>query len=300
MAPQKTPEVPRPSASLIVVNSRNEILLVHRNPKSSAFAGMHVFPGGNFDVKQDEDLVQTAIRETFEETGLLLAEASDGKRPNDQELDKARDAVHAQKLLFRDFLAQHRLALDRDALLPFTQWVTPPNVPRRFQTQFYVTFLDSAPASGFAAGDKVERIPTPDGGQEVVAARFVHPAAALRECAARQIALMPPQFYLVTTLAAVLHGDACTAAQREKVRELSQGPFGRLVINPRPLPSAAHDGWSVLTYEGDESRGGAKGRLHRSLVKFVKPGVVSEVVLQRNFDVFTEIEEVHPHGEAKL
>ena len=42
MVAEKTPAVPRPSASLIVVNPRNEILLVHRNPKSSAFAGMHV------------------------------------------------------------------------------------------------------------------------------------------------------------------------------------------------------------------------------------------------------------------
>ena len=40
-APQQVP-VPRPSASLVIVNQRNEILLVERNPKSSAFAGMHV------------------------------------------------------------------------------------------------------------------------------------------------------------------------------------------------------------------------------------------------------------------
>ena len=42
MASQKAPAVPRPSASLIVVNPRNEVLLVHRNPKSGTFAGMHV------------------------------------------------------------------------------------------------------------------------------------------------------------------------------------------------------------------------------------------------------------------
>jgi hypothetical protein len=42
MSNEQKPSVPRPSASLIVVNARNEILLVHRNPKSSAFAGMHV------------------------------------------------------------------------------------------------------------------------------------------------------------------------------------------------------------------------------------------------------------------
>ncbi|KIP12328.1 hypothetical protein PHLGIDRAFT_113803, partial [Phlebiopsis gigantea 11061_1 CR5-6] len=67
------PAVPRPSASLIVINARNEVLLVHRNPRASSFAGMHVFPGGNFDAAQDGDLATTAVRETFEETGLLLA-----------------------------------------------------------------------------------------------------------------------------------------------------------------------------------------------------------------------------------
>lgn len=147
MAPSKAPAVPRPSASLIVVNARNEILFVHRNPKSSAFAGMHVrsvcrdyvrqwsktsqvFPGGNYDSKQDDDLALTAIRETFEETGLLLASSKNGRTPSDDVLDRARDAVHSQKLLFRDFLSQHALTADRHSLMPFTQWITPPNQPR--------------------------------------------------------------------------------------------------------------------------------------------------------------------------
>jgi hypothetical protein len=119
----------------------------------------------------------------------------------------------------------------------------------------------------------VERLPTPDGGyvQEVVAARFVHPQAALEECCAKKIALMPPQFYLITTLAEILEGNSNTIEQREKVTTLSISNFGKLVINPRPL---AHKGaWTTLTYEGDEARGGPKGRLHRALVKFEKQGV---------------------------
>ena len=89
-----------------------------------------MFPGGNFDPKQDQDLVQTAVRETFEETGLLIAVSSDGKLPSDHDLDKAREEVHSQKLHFRDFFAQHYLTLDKELLLPFTEWVTPPNIPR--------------------------------------------------------------------------------------------------------------------------------------------------------------------------
>ncbi|TFY67813.1 hypothetical protein EVJ58_g1372 [Rhodofomes roseus] len=134
---------------------------------------------------------------------------------------------------------------------------------RRFHTQFYVTFLEGAPAGGFTSGGKQERLPTPDGGQEVIAARFVHPQTALAEARANNIVLMPPQVYLLSTLADVLTGNKNTEAQRERIRALSQGVFGQMVVQPRALPQRDEQGRTVLTYQGDEARGGAKGRLHR-------------------------------------
>jgi 8-oxo-dGTP pyrophosphatase MutT (NUDIX family) len=143
---------PRPSASLVVVNERNEILLVHRNPRASSFGGMHVrpfsmsleqtfpklteaslfsngqvFPGGNLDNKQDQSLAVTAIRETFEEAGLLLAS---GSQPPDTLLDEARHEIHQQKLSFHTFLQSNNLQADVASLLPFTQWITPVGPPR--------------------------------------------------------------------------------------------------------------------------------------------------------------------------
>ncbi|KAI0362460.1 hypothetical protein OH77DRAFT_1515702 [Trametes cingulata] len=289
------PAIPRPSASVIVVNPQNEILLVHRNPKSKSFANAHVFPGGNYDEKQDgsQGLAFTAIRELFEESGLLLVHSS-SSMPSNSELDAAREAIHAQKRMFRDFLAQYHLRLNTESLLPFTQWITPP----RFHTQFYVAFLDETRAAGFSHGDKEERLPTPDGGQEVIAARFVHPQRALEEFSAKQISLFPPQFYLLTTLAGILNGTQNTPDQRERVHSLAHGSFGNMVINPRPLPG--HDvkgtGYQVLTYEGDETRGGSPGRLHRSKVWFGPGGAAVGVALERNFDVFSEIE---PHVFSK-
>ena len=72
----------------------------------------------------------TAIRETFEETGLLLATAtseSEVPPPNLSEaaLDASRESIHTGKTLFNDFLKQYALSVDVKALLPFTEWITP-------------------------------------------------------------------------------------------------------------------------------------------------------------------------------
>ncbi|KAF8077780.1 NUDIX hydrolase domain-like protein [Lyophyllum atratum] len=285
-------QVPRPSASVIIVNSRNEILLVHRNPQARHFGGVHVFPGGNLDKKQDDSLAITAIRETFEESGLLLASSASNKAANlsDVILDEARSNIHSQKLNFQTFLSKHQLAPDTNSLLPFTQWITPVNVLRRFHTQFFVAFLPAAPSAGFSSGAKQDRIPKPDGGQEVVSARFLHPEDALAEFREGKVTFMPPQAYLLQTLSEILKGRENTAAQRERVETLSKGLFGRMVINPRRFGTPDDEGRTVLTYEGDETRGGSKGRLHRVVVRANKGGITSEVKLQRNFDIFTEIE----------
>jgi hypothetical protein len=105
-----------------------------------------------------------------------------------------------------------------------------------------------------------------------VAARFVHPQDALAEFREGKIAFMPPQAYILATLAPILQGRINTAMQREHVEVLSRGMFGRMVINPRRLGEDAN-GYTILTFEGDETRGGSKGRLHRVLAKVGKGGV---------------------------
>ncbi|THV03524.1 hypothetical protein K435DRAFT_651163 [Dendrothele bispora CBS 962.96] len=287
-------QVPRPSASLVIINDKDEVLMVQRTLQASAYAGVTVFPGGNYDPKQDSSIKMTAIRETFEESGLLIARpissSSSQKMPSDAELDRARHEIHSNRMLFKDFLDQHGLELDVDSLIPFTEWVTPPDYPRRFHTRFFVTFLPAASSTGFKSGDKRERIPKPDGSQEVVTTRFLHPSVAFSENRASKITFMPPQIYILATIQDVFSTFPDRTTQHAKIRELSGGLFGKMVINPRKMDANANGrGDAVLTYEGDETRGGKKGRLHRSEVKVGKGGV-STVALRRNFDIFTEIE----------
>ncbi|KAJ3822632.1 NUDIX domain-containing protein [Lentinula raphanica] len=296
------PPIPRPSASLVIINERNEVLMVQRNPQARSFAGVTVFPGGNLDKKQDSSLRITAIREAFEESGLLIARPSDNlaRIPSDQVLDEARFEVHGQKTTFEQFMKGNHLTADTDSLLPFTTWITPKEAPRRFYTQFYVTFLPGTSASGFMAGSKQERLPKPDGGQEVITARFVRPEDALAEFNAQKITFMPPQFYILYTLSNILRNHTTTFEERVAVQRLSSGPFGRMTLNPRRLIQPEGSPFTVLTYEGDETRGGSPGRLHRAVVKMGKGGITTAITLHRNFDIFTEIE---PHAfdiSAKL
>jgi len=101
----------------------------------------------------------------------------------------------------------------------------------------------------------------------VIEARFVRPRDALAEHRAKKIALMPPQHYILTTLAELLVGRELTSQQRERVERLAAGAFGRMVVFPRAGKKDAK-GRTPLVYEGDEARGGPKDRLHRSLVLF--------------------------------
>jgi len=103
----------------------------------------------------------------------------------------------------------------------------------------------------------------------------VHPQEALAEHRSKKIALMPPQHYILTTLADLLVGRQ----QRERVEQLSAGSFGRMVICPQAGKRDAN-GRTALVYEGDEARGGPRGRLHRSIV-LVSP----ETKVGRSYDL---------------
>lgn len=120
----------------------------------------------------------------------------------------------------------------------------------------------------------------------MIEARFIHPRNALIEFRERKLNLMPPQYYLLSTLADILQGSTNTLTQREKIQTLSRGLFGKMVITPQRYKKDDGTGRVILTYEGDETRGGSKGRLHRALVKMTKDGVCRFLSFSIDFSIF--------------
>jgi len=115
-----------------------ELLLVHR-PGGADFApGAYVFPGGTVhadDRMWDDEIRAAAVRELFEEAGILLAHDA-----RDDECGKVRHLVGAGESFGRA-LQQLALKPDFDGLAMFARWVTPAQMRRRFDARFYLARL---------------------------------------------------------------------------------------------------------------------------------------------------------------
>ena len=112
-------------ASVLLISPTNQILLLHRVQTSSSFPSAHVFPGGTLSAKHDGEIPApdsplrhedgeayrlAAIRETFEESGILLAKNKKTGRLltelGDEEREEGRKAVHGGKVKFTEWLAE--------------------------------------------------------------------------------------------------------------------------------------------------------------------------------------------------
>lgn len=307
--PKKTIAEPRPSASILLISPSNEILLLHRVRTSSSFPSAHVFPGGNLSASQDGDIPGPsdpkrhidgpayrlgAIRECFEESGILLAKRNDGSGQlldvPEEEREKARKDIHGGKLRFEDWVKAQDGVVDSDSLIPFTRWITPTNIPKRFTTQMYVYFLPLTQVSAKnIKSEAVIPVPTSDGGLEHTAALFASCKTWLEQATRNDIILFPPQYYLMHLLSPFLDVGSKPLSteelqkQRDGVVEFLKGDgdgkgvlWADKVISPVGLLMRKSDGRSVLAVDKpgpelkDSGRGGDEKRV--VLVKFSKEG----------------------------
>ena len=183
-----TPAVPSPAATLVLLRDRPgggvEILLMRRHLKSKFAAGDFVYPGGKIEADDNpedaaawcrglevkdaarrlglEEAPRTAlgywigaIRETFEEAGLLLAVDAEGREVavGAPRFAEYRRACHADNRAFWTMIRTEGLRLTTDRLVYFAHWITPEEQPLRFDTRF---FAAPAPAGQEATGDDYE------------------------------------------------------------------------------------------------------------------------------------------------
>ncbi|KLT42413.1 hypothetical protein CC85DRAFT_308055 [Cutaneotrichosporon oleaginosum] len=283
--PLKAPPVPSPSASIMLLSPTNQLLLLHRVNTSSSFASAHVFPGGNChafhdgpipapdDPKRhlDGDVYKlAAIRETFEESGILLARDAAGKllSLSPEVRAEGRKAVHANKIPFPEWVKQHGGVPDTGGLVPFTRWITPPapHLKKRFTAQMYIYLLPF---------NWVNEVATHDGGLEHTAADFDDVQTWIKKSQDNEIILFSPQAYLINMLGQFFTGAKDYEAQRHRLLEFLQTvptgptdhptakiPWADKVMSPSQLPGVQFaDGRVVIRNDdpGPELRGTERG-----------------------------------------
>jgi len=215
-------------------------LLLQRHARSAFLPGAHVFPGGvveeadyapdmaalchgiSFDqahriirdispLEKSLGFFVAAIREAFEESGILLAH---GQSSIDEgqvmRLGRHRAKVHADPSIFVSRLGDEGLKLATDRLFYFAHWITPEVLPIRFDARFFVAV---APSGQEASPD----------GKETVEARWISPRDALEEHRKGRLQLAPPTFHSLSELAEFRTVDEAIASTHEKRIETRRG-----------------------------------------------------------------------------
>jgi 8-oxo-dGTP pyrophosphatase MutT (NUDIX family) len=217
------PVTPRPSATVLLIRgSKPWELLLMRRPGGADFApDAHVFPGGTIhadDSEAADPIAAAAVRELFEEVGILLARKG-GRFARD------RDSEHVRSLLadgkaFGHALKSLGLEPAHDRLTLLTRWVTPAMMSRRYDARFFLARLPAGQTVRAQEGEVVDWL-------------WIAPRRAL----------VDPKVNLVYATRAVLEtvadiGDAATVfAKARRQREVP-------TFEPQMVQTA--DGWEVV------------------------------------------------------
>lgn len=205
----------RPAATVMLVRDGAdglEVFMMQRTLSAVFARGHYVFPGGKVDDADHGSVFEpicdglddagasarlgiergglawfvAALREVFEEAGVLLARPADGDEvvPLDDPVvadryNIARHAIHDGEISLADFCADERLLLLADRIHLVDHWLTPVGERRRFDTRF---FLAAAPPAQRPLHDD----------KETIASRWVLPADALQMWRRGELQMFPP------------------------------------------------------------------------------------------------------------
>ncbi|MBL7496236.1 NUDIX hydrolase [Frankia sp. CNm7] len=238
-----TPPAPPRHASTVVLlrdapGGGVEAYLVER-ARTMAFAGgVYAFPGGRVDpadgpsggraaplwlgpplaelmrpLEADpglaQALVHAAVRETFEECGVLLAEpagpAGPAPGPADPGWAADRLALERRELGLAELLTRRGLALRADLLAPWARWITPEVEPRRYDTRFFMAALPPGQTPGELSGEADQMV-------------WIRPEEALERHAAGAMGMLPPTAWMLADLLGLASvADVLTTARRREI-----------------------------------------------------------------------------------
>jgi 8-oxo-dGTP pyrophosphatase MutT (NUDIX family) len=246
-----TADKPIKDASTVIVlreaDDGLETFLLCRHHQSGFMGGAHVFPGGKLDPSDKSSVWRTrvdrpieeiaeqlgetdgdvglgllvaAVRETFEEAGVLLASTAAGV-----DLTATRERLLGGAS-FSELASAIDMKIDSTALTPYARWITPEMESHRFDTRFYVAVL---PESQRASHD----------GTETTSAAWLRPAGAIEDMLAGRIKLAPPTVRTLQWLAGFSEAESAVADA------LSRKPP---LVRPRIV--TGNDGW-FLALPGD-------------------------------------------------
>jgi 8-oxo-dGTP pyrophosphatase MutT (NUDIX family) len=202
---------PRPASTVVLTRQGRdglEVYLLKRSGSSRFFPGNYVFPGGAVD-REDLDAAfwqdhvdlgreeiskrlggglseeytfghgVSAIRETFEEAGVLLAHQDEGKREEIERMCRCRSDGGLAKSWLKEWVISEGWLLSFSRLVPWAHWITPEAMKLRFDTRFYVALM---PAGQVCAPDA----------KETTHGLWISPEAALSSNLRREVLLSPP------------------------------------------------------------------------------------------------------------
>jgi 8-oxo-dGTP pyrophosphatase MutT (NUDIX family) len=211
-----------------------EMYLLRRQTSMAFAAGMYVFPGGGVDARDADasiawagpspaqwaerldvaeplarELVSAAVRETFEESGVLLAGSSPSSvvvdvSGDDWEADRVR--LESRELSLAQLLQRRGLVLRTDLLAAWTHWVTPEFEPRRYDTRFFVAALPAGQRTRdiFGEADRVA---------------WMAPQDAVSGVDSGVMAMLPPTYVTCSDLLGFTSGaDVLVAAAGRTIR----------------------------------------------------------------------------------
>ena len=246
----------RPAATVMLIDDRPDlqVFMMERHANTVFAGGMWVFPGGSVDANDDSSEFQAisihrsdaeasklmglqvgglayyiaAIREAFEEAGILLALQKDTFQPLDlsnpdveKRFQQHRNDINDSNRNFIEIIKDENLIMDAGDMHYIARWITPAGPPRRFDARFFIARIPT------------NQTPIHDDG-ELVHSKWISPKEILRRAEAEEMVLMSPTLRMVKNLALFDSArQVIESAAANQIDELARVlPGTRVIVMP--------------------------------------------------------------------